>query len=193
MHIIKQPCKTTFDPKHFQYSQPEVLMFWHNSSHIYFTVYLLSELTEPFPNVCCPSLEFHYIKITAAHFTFFFFSLFLSPLLPSFPSQFWAEQWGCIECFPLHKISIREFADCAALLQWWWWCFFISSLLGLFPDTGPHFIFFSNSPSSFPSSLSVSLFIPRFLFSSLSLPFRLCVCCLSASLKLSHLSPSAAS
>lgn len=49
--------------------------------------------------------------------------LFLSPpSLFSFapfssPSHFWPERRGCIEWFPLHKISIREFADCAALLQ----------------------------------------------------------------------------
>lgn len=56
----------------------------HQSYVVYFTVYLLSELTEPFPDVCCPSLKFHYIKITAASFTFFFFLLHLSSLLPLF-------------------------------------------------------------------------------------------------------------
>lgn len=71
----------------FKFPSWSCVLTQHQSYMVYFTVYLLSELTEPFPDVCCPSLKFHYIKITAASFTFFFFLLHLSSLLPLFFSS----------------------------------------------------------------------------------------------------------
>lgn len=62
------------------------------------------------------------MKITADSFTFSLslFPLILSPLLP-FVSFFHLtsdqNSEGAIECFPLHKLSIREFAGRAALMQ----------------------------------------------------------------------------
>lgn len=124
-------------------SHPEV-GFWRSISH---TRYILQFICSPrwlnhSLKSAVPSLKFHYVKITAASFTFLFLSpsSLLSPLFFFFsPSHFGPERRGCIEWFPLHKISIREFADCAALLQKWWWCFFFSvvfSPLGPFSDIG---------------------------------------------------------
>lgn len=96
---------------------------------------------------CLPSsLNFHYIKITAASFTFLLFLRHLASLSPFFPSHFWTERPECIERFPLHKISIRELVDCAAQLQEWWSCFFFFGLCLVYfqtlPPVPPWLIFF---------------------------------------------------
>lgn len=84
---------------------------------------------------CLLALKIPLHQNNCGQFSFFCLHFLLSFVLFS-PSLFWREQGAYIKYFPLHKISIKEFAGCGALKRWGW-AFFLS-VLGLFSDIALH-------------------------------------------------------